>query len=757
MARFRFFITATMFCIVLLFFNLHVSIGQDGSTIPESETVSESGPVEPLAIKLSVNEVRLDVVVLDNKGNPVTNLTAADFEIFQNGRRQKTLSSVYIKDQSEVATLAVQSPASKKDTRNIPALPATALKREDTRRTIVFVLDDRSMSSENAAHAKMALGNFVEKQMQTGDIVAILQTGQGSSALQMFLSDKNQLLARIKAMRLTGAPAEAAPDDSHLYRIYDNQLSTLSYSIRALKDMPGRKILIMMTAEPALSQPPVRILDERQTTLERISFPEIYGRRFGALADDALRAGVVVNFMNIEGLQPPAVVRDQSPFVLEDPSAASPFSTPGPRFATNSSDAERLFTGQTTASSRRVEEAAQDMYNPPNARNAVNPLPAKTGGITIENSNFFIDGIGKDVDSLMKGYYLISYEPPADTFNQNDKEIFQQVKVNVRRINTQVYTRDGFYNRTEVDTDSAAQPAHPLQNAIFSPFLHTDLDVNIAAGYSRDAKAGYLVRSWIHLDPKDVRIIETEGGGARINVEAVCLTSDISGNVHDLVDTKYTFDINPEKKAENLAWIQKHGIRFAMLLPVKRPGSYYVRIAVRDAESGKIGSAYQYVDITDLANKRPALSSMFMITSADDLGWLRSNAAKETASGVFSLMFQEDGVRSPALRTYTPGNSFQTLLTLYNADVNAIARSEIQIQTVLYKDGREFHRGNPEPIAPDDVDSSGDSVPILRSFTLSPDMPLGDYVLQMLVLDKRNSGKNETVASEALNFTVVER
>jgi len=34
--------------------------------------------------------------------------------------------------------------------------------------------------------------------------------------------------------------------------------------------------------------------------------------------------------------------------------------------------------------------------------NALNPLPVKTGGVIIENSNFFLDGIGRETESLMK-------------------------------------------------------------------------------------------------------------------------------------------------------------------------------------------------------------------------------------------------------------------------------------------------------------------------------------------------------------------
>jgi len=765
---------AIAICFGLSFLNLSYSSGQEFSTAGQdvsaqsaaTENSAESAPLEPLQIKLSVSEVRLDVVVLDNKGNPVTDLKASDFEISQNGKRHNILSSVYVENQSDAAAQPfVQPSAPKKDVRNLPALPTAALKREDIRRTIVFVLDDYSMRSENAYYAKMALSNFVEKQMQPGDIVSILHTGQGSNALQMFLSDKNQLLARINALRLIGAPSDPNLDDSHLYRIYDNQLFTLSYSIRALKDMPGRKILIMMTTETSFSQPPVRVMSK--SLIDRISFPDLYHEPFDRLADDALRAGVVVSFLNIGGLENTTKIneisygvlnnRDIDPHFLVSDAEINVLREKGQSLSGILEEA-RVRRAVTTSIQTYLEEQVSDTYeNARNARNLINPLPAKTGGVIIENSNFFLDGVGRDVDSLMQGYYLISYVPPEGTFSLGDKEIFNQVKVNVRRRNTTVYTRDGFYNRHESDKDADAPPAHPLQNAIFSPFLYADLDVNIAAGYARDAKAGYLVRSWIHLDPKDVKIVDTEDGGARIDLETVCLTSDINGVVQDLVDAKYTFNIEAEKKSENIAWIAKHGIRFAMLLPVKKTGSYYVRTAVRDTESDKIGSAYQYVEIPDLARGGQALSNIFMITSPDDINWMRSGITEEISGGIFFPTIQGEDVRSPALRTFMPGDDFYVLATLYNADVKAIARSEIELQSILYRDGNEFHSGDPVTITPDDVNGLDNSIQIMRRFILGSDTPSGEYVLQLVVTDKSNSRRQEGNASQTINFTVTEK
>ena len=764
MTHFRFSKIAIVFCAGLLFLLLPFSTGQVVPATPAAENDSESEPVEPLKITLSVNEVRLDVVVLDKNGNPVTDLTAKDFEVFQNGSRQNIISSVYIDSQPGASTAAKPSAAAKtsqKTARNIPPLPTPAAdpKREDINRTIILVVDDISMNFENGNHARMALRNFVEKQMQTGDMVAILKTSHGNSALQMFLSDKREALTRIDSIRIETA-LTPYDDGNHLYRVYDNQLSALSYSLRALKDMPGRKILIMMTAVPALRRPGEGFMEGNRRIVgapsSQLDFHALYAGQFSRLADNALRAGVVVNFLDIAGArvfdtkntesggvfqreENRAIEKEIRDLLARDPDL------------TEENVREYYADNITPTVLRQMEIRFPQLYE--NERNVsrlniLNPLPAKTGGVLIEDSNFFLSGIGRETENLMKGYYLISYAPPSDTFKPGDKEIFNQIKVNVLRDNVRVHTRDGFYNRLGGE-QTGESAANPLQDAIFSPFLNTDINVNMAAGYVKDAQAGYLVRSWIHVDPKDVKIIETEDGGARIDLEMMCLTSDTNGFVQDSRRAQLTID-NVDSP-ENISLLARHGIRLAMLLPVKKPGSYYVRIAVKDKETGKIGSAYQFVEIPDLDKKGLALSSIFMAARNEDLEWIRSDLTTEIAEVMSFSGFQRGQVRNPALKTYAPGDSLPTLTMLYNADDESTDGSGIEIQFVLYRNGEEFMRGEPALIAPDKAKNQI-GIPVSRNLTAGSVLTPGDYVLQLVATGK----KRENSVSQAVNFTVVD-
>ena len=230
----------------------------------------------------------------------------------------------------------------------------------------------------------------------------------------------------------------------------------------------------------------------------------------------------------------------------------------------------------------------------------------------------------------------------------------------------------------------------------------------------------------------------------------------MNGYVHDLKPLTHTYEIGHENRDENIALIQQHGIRFAMMLPVKKPGSYYVRTAVKDSESGNVGSAYQFIEIPDLDKKGLELSNVFIVSNADELKWLASAAAEEIEEGLFFPVFQEEEMRSPALRTYSRGDRLNALTMLYYAgDKAAPGSSEIGVQYILYRNGEEFRSFTPALIQPSDA-GNAIGIPVLQGFTLGTDIPPGDYVLQLVAIDRKNSKKQEGIAIKTLGFTVAE-
>src|SRR5687768_410554 len=136
-------------------------------------------------VRITTNLVQIDVVVTKD-GKPVPNLTAEDFEIFEDGRRQPITSFAFI---SNIPNSAPAAP--EKSTAGVP--PAAPIKRDVARRTIALVVDDLGLSAESIAQARRQIRKFIAEQVQPDDLVAVIRTGGEVGALQQFTNDKRLL------------------------------------------------------------------------------------------------------------------------------------------------------------------------------------------------------------------------------------------------------------------------------------------------------------------------------------------------------------------------------------------------------------------------------------------------------------------------------------------------------------------------------------------------------------------------------------
>src|SRR5213594_476622 len=73
-------------------------------------------------IRFRTNEVKLDIVVKDKKGRPVKDLTAADFEVLEDGVSQKISSFRFVNREGAAEPAANRNPDRKE---NDPQLPVT--------------------------------------------------------------------------------------------------------------------------------------------------------------------------------------------------------------------------------------------------------------------------------------------------------------------------------------------------------------------------------------------------------------------------------------------------------------------------------------------------------------------------------------------------------------------------------------------------------------------------------------------------------
>ena len=130
------------------------------------------------------------------------------------------------------------------------------------------------------------------------------------------------------------------------------------------------------------------------------------------------------------------------------------------------------------------------------------------------------------------------------------------------------------------------------------------------------------------------------------------------------------------------------GIAYMLRIPIPRGGAYQVRFAVRDQQSGMLGSAGEFVEIGDIAGGAFALSGI--VLRLDD------------GSGGGSAKVPDDIAITPAqaLSVYRPGTRLSYAYEIYNAATPIQAATSVWRGTekVLTHSGASALRtGAPQP------------------------------------------------------------
>jgi hypothetical protein len=104
-----------------------------------------------------------------------------------------------------------------------------------------------------------------------------------------------------------------------------------------------------------------------------------------------------------------------------------------------------------------------------------------------------------------------------------------------------------------------------------------------------------------------------------------------------------------------------------------------------------------------------------------------------------------------ALRRFRPGQALSYGFAVYNARLDkATGLPRLESQMRLFRDGQPLTTGEKRPIEP----ANGSSmVTSGGAFALGPEMPPGDYVLQVIVTDGL-AGKKNAMVSQAVEFEV---
>jgi hypothetical protein len=175
---------------------------------------------------------------------------------------------------------------------------------------------------------------------------------------------------------------------------------------------------------------------------------------------------------------------------------------------------------------------------------------------------------------------------------------------------------------------------------------------------------------------------------------------------------------------------------------MKVPGTFLMRAVVRDATNHRIGSASQYVQVPDTRKKQLALSGIVLqLAPPDVLGKLARPPATPPSAQADS--WRQGG---PALRRYLPGQTILYGFAVINAKMKS-GPQEFKAGYLLrvFRNGKLLYEG---PFSNQLVKGQGDPTSLIGGgvLTLVPQIPPGEYLMQVLVTDELAPRKRSQVA-----------
>jgi VWFA-related protein len=662
-------------------------------------------------------------MVFDKEGRFINNLTRDNFQLKVDGKLQPIQAFDLIKaGSSEEAQLM----AARGDSNGGPTTPGDPTSPGgpvplDRGRTVLFFLDDFHTDLGGFHAGRKVMSDFIEKEMGQNDQVAITTATGQVGFLQQLTNNRTvlaQAMQRLKPRSYSVRDSDRPPmseynaflidsNDIDVFEFFvtetmrqnpgisrdmaaaivrgrvqqiqgqgsfltTNLLSSLEKLVRSLSGLPGRKVLFFLSNGFLLN-------NRRSDATSRLQ----------QITAAAAKSGVVIYSLDVRGLATDPVY---------DAATPQPFDP----------------SGRLARSSRGEMFALQD---------GLNALARDTGGKPIFNTNNFRPGVTNAVKET-SAYYLLAWRPESD---EQKTGRFRKIEVNiVGRSDLVVRVRRGYFDvdptrpaNTKPAEDIATTKTIPkkLRDSIIAPFPQSDLPIILTAVYVDVEAKGPTISASAHIPGQFMTFGPQDG-----KVQAVV---DVTGAFYTTTGEAVTSFleriVTTAPNAEAAAGFRRE-ITYTRSAVVK-PGLYQVRVAALDTKSGRVGSAYGWVEIPDLSKKQLAMSSLLLAE--------RTQAMMANVSNGNEVV----PINQSSSRRFRRESNLRFLLFAYNTQLSPTdGKPDVAVQVQVVRDNQPvvtttLRKINTEGV----VDLT--HLPYAAEVSLSS-LTSGQYLLQVTIIDR---------------------
>lgn len=551
-------------------------------------------------VKIESTLMQAGVTVLDKQGHFVDGLKPDQFELLVDGKPQSI---------SFFEQMSAGSPEERKKL----ALAGDARARAASRpgdepqargRAVIFFLDDLHMPTESITRARKLIQHFVDKEMGEDDLAAVASASGQLGFLQQLTGNREVLRAavsRLKPWPQAGndgqlpimseytARAIDVDNDRDLLETYiqvlvrdgmkrqmaepmvrtrarmilqranadtRNTLRSLNSMVRAVAPMPGRKLAFFLSDGFLLTRTDTDVADALRD-----------------VTDAAVRTGMVLYTLDTRGLA--------TDHWLDAGASAPPLSDGG-------------------ASVARVEVGAMSA-----SQEALHLIAEQTGGRAILNTNAQTAALSRTVNET-SAYYLVAWLPNA---GEQHAGKFRKLEVSVKgRPDLVVLVQRGFVEGAPAPTLRRAgaqakqsKPGEELNVALAAAVPVRDVPANLELGYTV-ADNGEPIMTALVSVPVDSLGADAAGKAA---VEVAGYVVNLEGKIGSRFAERLSMAVaqtatGPDGRGYVL---YRHQIKVT-------PGLYQVRAAALDVNSGRAGSAAEWIEVPDLKSRKFTLGSL---------------------------------------------------------------------------------------------------------------------------------------------------
>jgi VWFA-related protein len=655
---------------------------------------------DTVTFKTSTQLVIETVEVKDKSGKPIEGLTAKDFTITEDGMPQ-TIAFFEYQKLPEAPADATLTTAAVTAAAPMPKLPRTQIAPERPgdvryrdRRLLALYFDMVSMPIPDQLRALEAAQKFIRTQMTPADLVAIMMFDNGSvRVLQDFTEDRERLLSIIETMAVGEDENATVTDDSSAdtgaafgqndaeFNIFftDRELSALQTAATMLGKLNEKKALIYFASGLRLNGA------NNQAQLH-------------ATTNAAIKAGVQFWSIDARGLTASAPLGDASK------------GSPG---------GQAMYTGASAMTAMTNIQRTQD---------TLWTLAADTGGKALLDVNDLSMGI-VNAQKAFSSYYIIGYY----TSNANLDGKFRRIKISLREgVSGDLDYRQGYYAGKDFSKFSTADKERQLEDALMLGDPITELTIAMEVNYFQLNRAEYFVPLVVKIPGSELALAKKRGAEHTL-LDFIGEVKDEFGstvsNVRDKADVKLSDNTAAELATRPFAY----DTGFTML-----PGKYTIKMLVRDAETGRIGT-YQTAFVIPNLNKeekRITTSSVVLSSQRQDMRDAVFNAAKDKDKGQVAQSVNplvQEGIKliPSVTRVFTRNQDMYVYLQAYQQNVDT---AHPLVAFVTFYRGQTKAFETPPMQVTESLNNRLKTMPLKFSFPLQK-IPPGEYLCQVTVLD----------------------